>query len=414
MTIDDTPTRIQAQRALEALRNGVPNADAVRALGCMQPEALDRYRSQLDAFAADSSPELPHGPGTLIAGDFGAGKSHTLSYFEQEALDRNFIVSRLVISKETPLHDPAKLFLAAVRDARLPGSRGALLHELATRIDYTTEAAQSFASWAATGQPSGMLGASVFIHERSNDAELKEEIVNWWSGDRLAVARVRAGLKDLGSPKAFDVKAVKQADLAPVRFEFVARFARALGFTGWVILLDEVELMARYSLFQRAKAYAELARWIGGEREHGVPGVTAVAAITDDFDIDVLQGRDDRNKAPARMKAKGDPASVATARLTVAGMKIIGRDAIRLHAPNDDTLALSFLRLRELYRVAYDVDPRADLPADTAVHRAMRSYVRRWISEWDLDRLYPDRLHEAVDEAIDFDYDEDPDLGLSG
>lgn len=40
-----TIDRISAQRALEALRNGVPNGDAVRALGCMQPAALDAFHA---------------------------------------------------------------------------------------------------------------------------------------------------------------------------------------------------------------------------------------------------------------------------------------------------------------------------------------------------------------------------------
>ena len=128
MTVTHLSEEGTAQRALEALRNGVPNGDAVNALGCMQPEALDRFNHQLEALARQDltvpSPVVSPIPGTLIAGDFGAGKSHTLAFFEQEALRRGFVVSKVVVSKETPLHDPSKLFAAAVREARLPDSRG--------------------------------------------------------------------------------------------------------------------------------------------------------------------------------------------------------------------------------------------------------------------------------------------------
>lgn len=414
MSITHLSEQATAQRALEALRNGVPNGDAVNALGCMQPEALDRFNEQLDALAAAELSATTTAsvatPGTLIAGDFGTGKSHTLEFFEQEALRRNFVVSKVVISKETPLHDPSKLFAAAVREARLPDSRGSLLHELAIRLDYRSSAAVPFVDWATRVQPYGMLGATVLIHERSHDSELQERIINWWSGEKLPVAVARGGLRDLGAPKAFDVKAVKLADLAPVRFEFAARLARAVGFAGWVLLLDEVELIGRYSLLQRAKAYAELARWLGLVPGHPVPGTTAVAAITDDFEISVLDSRHDREKAPARLRQKGDDVSLAQAAMAEAAIEAISRQPVRLHRPSDDSLQLSHDRLQELYRTAYGVVPRDHGTLADGAHRAMRNHVRRWINEWDLDRLYPDQAQDALEEALVVDYTEDRDL----
>ena len=40
--------QITAQRSMEALRNGVPNTNAVRALGCTQPRATESFTNQLD------------------------------------------------------------------------------------------------------------------------------------------------------------------------------------------------------------------------------------------------------------------------------------------------------------------------------------------------------------------------------
>ena len=414
MTVTHLSEEGTAQRALEALRNGVPNGDAVNALGCMQPEALDRFNHQLEALARQDltvpSPAFSPVPGTLIAGDFGAGKSHTLAFFEQEALRRGFVVSKVVVSKETPLHDPSKLFAAAVREARLPDSRGSLMHELAIRLDYRKDTAIPFVDWATRVQPYGMLGASVLIHERSHDAELQEQIINWWSGDKLAVKVVRDGLKDLGSPKAFEVRAVRLADLAPVRFEFASRLAQAVGFAGWVLLLDEVELVGRYSLLQRAKAYAELARWLGLVPGQAIPGITAVAAITDDFEISVLDGRHDREKAPERLAQKGDSVSLAQATMAEAAIEAISRHPVRLHRPSDDSLQLSHDRLRDLYQTAYGVAPRTHGSLIDGAHRPMRNHVRRWINEWDLDRLYPDEAQDSLEEELHVDYTEDRDL----
>ena len=42
-------SREDFRRALEALRSGVPNRDAVRVLGCSQQEVVERFRTQLAA-----------------------------------------------------------------------------------------------------------------------------------------------------------------------------------------------------------------------------------------------------------------------------------------------------------------------------------------------------------------------------
>ena len=207
----------------------------------------------------------------MIEGGFGSGKSHTLSYLEQQALENRFVVSRVVISKETPLHDPAKLFLAAVREARLPDGRGSLLHELALRVDYRRPEMAAFLEWVIRQQPFGIVGASVAIHERGNDAELADRVVNFWSGERIGMQEVRSALRSLDLAKAYEVRTVSQSDLAPVRFEFASRLARAVGLRGWVVLLDEVELIARYSLMQRAKSYAALAGWLGAVPDRACP-----------------------------------------------------------------------------------------------------------------------------------------------
>lgn len=407
-------SEITSQRAIEALRNGVPNAYAVRAMGCMQPEVTDRFRVQLDRLEAGAKGGVAHcAGGTLIDGDFGTGKSHTLSFLEHEALRRKFVVSRLVISKETPLHDPAKLYLAALREARVENSRGSLLHELVTGIDYRAEQAKPFYHWATKEQPHPMVAASVFIDERSNDAELKEKVVNWWSGEKFTVGQVRSGLKAIGM-EDYKVSQLNAKVLTPIRFEFAARLARARGYAGWVLLLDEVELIAKFSLLQRARAYAELARWIGAVPGQSIAGITAVAAIADDFGIAVLNadGRGDREKAPQRLEQKGDEASLAQARMASIGIKLIDHNVVRLHAPSDDTLLASHEKIRQLYAKAYGYTPPEDVQVLSGNPRpTMRSHVRRWIAGWDLLRLYgDDSPQEWIEEPLPTrQYDEDPD-----
>ena len=401
--------RVSAQRAIEALRNGVPNADAVRALGCEQPRARMAFQEELQTLEGQPGEAPALVPGMLLAGGFGTGKSHTLAWMEQEALEKNFIVSRVVLSKETPLHAPAKVFEAAVREARLPDGRGSLMHELATRMNYRKQRAQTFMDWVTHEQPYGLVAATVDIHNRLNDPEMAEKMEDFWSGERLAVGEVRAALRELGSAVAFDVKAVRVSDLAPIRFEFASRYARACGFAGWVLLLDEAELIARYSLLQRGRAYAELARWLAPADGFGIPGLGAVAAITDDFGFEMLQERDDRYVVTSRLHAKGDVDSLRPAEKAEVGLDLIDQGSIPIDLPTADSLADAHKRITGLYKAAYDwAPPRKAVRGGGSSSASMRAHVRRWIYEWDLERLYP-----GVEVGIDTNempadsYDED-------
>src|SRR4029077_4849894 len=76
------------RRALEALRAGVPNRDAVAVLGSQQTAVEDRFTQMLAA--TDSRPAGEPVGGMLIGGGFGSGKSHVLEHLTHLALEAGF------------------------------------------------------------------------------------------------------------------------------------------------------------------------------------------------------------------------------------------------------------------------------------------------------------------------------------
>jgi hypothetical protein len=386
----DASAPINYKRALEALRNGVPNRDAVRVLGSNQREVERSFQEQLIGVQAAGC-EGKQVPGLLIAGDFGTGKSHLLEYLEDLALSENFVCSRVVISKETPLFDPAKVYLAAVDGAVVPGRSGQAIQEIALRLHPNTQKYVEFFRWA--NNPSSGLSplfpATLLLHERlNNDPELVDQITSFWSGERLSVSRLRQGMKQIGCAGMFQLKPVKVRELALQRFTFAPRLILGAGYNGWVLLIDEVELIGRYSLVQRGKSYAELARWMGKIEGQAYSGLTAVAAITEDFGLKVLQEKSDRDTVGPRLRSKEGDEFVILAGRAERGMRIIDREAVTLLKPNRSTLDQTYKRLKEIYGVAYGWAP-PDIPTSgPSLTRRMRSYVRRWINEWDLKRLY--------------------------
>ena len=98
----------------------------------------------------------------------------------------------------------------------------------------------------------------------------------------------------------FPLKLVAAAEMTEQLTRFVPLLFRAAGYSGWCILLDELELIGRYTPLQRALAYAWLANWLGLSGSRRVPGIVAVYAITDDFATAVINARRIRPKRRGR------------------------------------------------------------------------------------------------------------------
>jgi hypothetical protein len=402
---------VQARRAIEALRAGVPNRDAVLALGGGQPRIEARFRDLLDR-AADDVARGAQTPGLLVAGDFGTGKSHLLEALEGVALRENFVCSTLSVSKETPLHDPDKLYRAAVNAAVVPGRRGSALTEVAFSLKFDSQGYRDLAAWAA--DPASGLGsrfpASLFVFERSRDEETRDRIIAFWGGDPLDARQLRGWLRDQGEAATYRLERVGKKDLPLQHFRFTSRLISAAGYAGWVLLVDELELIGQYSFKARARAYAELARWAGRLRAERCPGLVTLFAITQDFATVVLRQRNDLERIPGRLRASGLDADATIADHAEVGMRTIERDPLRLVPPDPRHLDALREEIRRLHGLAYGWQPPALDAGERATSTSMRQYVRRWINEWDLLRLYPDYRPAVVSEAFWLDYAEDPDL----
>lgn len=380
------------RRALEALRNGVPNRDAVKVMGCAQAEIEQRFGHNLE-LAHEHLEKDKQVPGMLVTGGFGSGKSHLLEYLQHLALSEGFVCSKVVISKETPLSDAAKVFDAAIESAQVPDVSGQAIQEIAARFKRDSAPYVEFRHWCERRAEaiSPLFIATVLLHERlGGDPETVEKIVGFWSGERLGVARIRRGLKQVGLHALYPVRNLPARELALHRFAFIPRLILGAGYRGWVLLLDELELVGRYSLLQRAKSYAQLARLMGRLKNEQYPGLITVGAITDDFDAAVLDEKGDLVSIRPKLEARDRDDYRAIAARAEAGMRIIRREAVALQPPDERHLHEAYSRLKRIHGEAYGWEPPDVAMAEIATTRRMRSHVRRWITQWDLHRLFPE------------------------
>lgn len=398
-------SRLDATRAVESLRSGVPSVHAVRALGCAQDVIERRFQQKLQTLASDGEPS-----GILAAGGFGSGKSHLLAHLQALALTQRFVVSRVSISKETPLFDMGKLFRSAIECALAPGVTGRAVQEVVLKLNPRSDAYGALQRWA-TGA-SDFFAATLGVYEHAGTSpEMRERIIDFWSGDKLPVAELRGAIKRAGLQSAYaGVRIPKAVNLPHLRFTFAARLFRAAGFAGWVLLLDEVELIGRYSLLQRAKSYAELARWFGLAGKDSVQWVTTVAAITDEFDFAVLNNKQDWTLTTKGLRSKGQDELADRAE---RGMQLIRQDALLLKSPTPDDVQGLYERLALIYELAYGWQTRNVFKRLAAATTPLRTYVRMWITSWDLMRLDASYEPEIESSTVEVGFGEDTDLEVS-
>jgi hypothetical protein len=399
---------LEARIAIEALRAGVPNRAAVRLMGSNDSGIEDAFDKLLSAVWADGV--APRGLG--IAGGFGTGKSHMLAYLSEIARTQNFVVSRVVVSKETPLSDPARLFEDAMRAAVLPKRNddalaGALaaLRAAPERFDALEAAVR-----APDSRIAPVFAAILFLLRRPNvSAETVRRCERFLAGGRMAATVFRQALASAGAPRMFDVKLPPAAELAMQRIRFAGLLFRHAGYAGWCLLLDEVELIGRYTPLARGIAYAWLATWLGLEGTVPFPGVATVYAVTDDFVAAVIEARQDVERLSERLMIKGREQEAAAA---VAAMRHI-EDAVRRHRlplPGTEELARDCARLGQIYSQAYDWQAPALQPGERTASRTMRQYIKAWVMQWDMQRL-GDAGGTIVEETMRSNYEED--AGLS-
>ena len=374
-----TTAPVAARLAIEALRAGVPNSAAIQRLGGPDDRIEQRFHTALDNLVDATA------SGFAVSGGFGTGKSHLLGFLREAALQRNFVVSTVTVSKETPLSIPGVTYAAAMRNAAMHGVNDDAVTLALTKVERTEGAIESLQLWASTPEAaiSPIFSALLHMLDRGLDAELRHAIEAFLADGRPPLPPLRRALKDRRLRSLFDLVPVTPIELVRQRMRFMPQLFCAAGFAGWVVLLDEAELIGRYGPLQRALAYAEIALWLGLDETACIPGVLGVCAITDDFADAVIVAKQDADKLPERLRLRAMPRHAERARSAMRAIQA----AMKLRAPDDADLRRHEHTIRDCYTEAYGWSaPPAEIGARQA-NRTMRHHIRGWITQWDMMRI---------------------------
>ncbi|MGQ9524991.1 MAG: BREX system ATP-binding domain-containing protein [Armatimonadota bacterium] len=369
--------RLQAVSIIESLRSGVPTRLSIREMPELRPELVDTIRGDLDCFSDGQVP-----PGRLIWGEYGQGKSHLLTCVEHLALEKNFAVSLASLSREVSCHDLLHFYRRLAPTIRTPNSNvpGLLGH----LVRLKPSDLRGTPSEDPDRYCNRWLGAvlEVFLSCGADDEDYYS-LYNHLMGYKMPVADVRRIAQSVGLEGLLrGLHPIKRQE-AQAYFGVMADAVCLCGYKGWVILIDEVELVARLPKLSRLSAYRNLQWLLGwaGEMPYPIYVVGACArSLQDAWYGDNGRRVSDREAIPNLARERLGPEAARE-------MEEFFTRAVNDHNPSigpvtRDAVVPLVERLVELHGIAHAWNPPisrswvqdrlSELPEDTK----LRVYIR--------------------------------------
>lgn len=340
-----------ARRIVEALRAGIPSCEVSSVFTEGQANLLQRSGADLTRVAQGESAYL------IARGQYGEGKSHLLSAIENMARAERFVVSNVVLSKETPFNRINKVYQAVAHSVRVPDLPRPGFEDLLLRIGPGTPRADEIAEFAEKHlHPKIWYVFKNYLSE--GDGLKRAQLYDDLAGASMAMQDLRAIHRgNFHEAMRFPRRFLIQQDTQDY-FRFLSFVFRSSGYAGWVILLDEVELLSKLGIGSRAQAYVNLAALLGLNGDlRPLSGVYFVLALASPFVEEALLsgGRHDLARVPEWLadprRSRAGDVSAAT-----AAMQAIAEQSIPLAPMTEQNIDTMLKRLEAFHGSAYGWD----------------------------------------------------------
>jgi hypothetical protein len=270
------------RRVLERLREGLYDPLAVRLLTAHH-EALDaRVNTDLQRLEAGAAVHL------CVCGAYGQGKSHSLTYIREYALQRGYVVSAINLDpREAPLHQFRQVYRALLENLTLPaGTDGTTPRPTLAAAWQSWARAQplpgmdpsmALAALLPTDMPHPFKAILVALAQATVPVPVERRTLQRYRdyrpsvfpttlqrallGEAVPVLRLRPALKYRQVTFYHQQSLALHGDEPYIRMlQALPQLLYRMGYPGWVLLFDEAEAMVQVRTPLRAQSYRILHR----------------------------------------------------------------------------------------------------------------------------------------------------------
>lgn len=344
-------TKNTARDIVDALRNGTVPRAGLHEYAVGLEQHMQAMEEQLERVSTG------RGQVKFVRGEYGAGKTFLTHLLLETALKKGFVVSNVVISKDTPLHKLNEVYHEIVANLSTPREKTTALKGLLDRWTHrieerlmrlegieendphlerrtAEEIEEKLASLAAEHSAFSAVLRAYYLANVRGDYALSQQLVGWLSGEKNISmnAKRAAGIKgEIGQTMVFSFLRV------------LAAMAQQSGRAGLVVVMDEVETITRIPRRDmREQGLQNIREIVDAADEGRLPGCYFVFTGTPSF-------YDDRTGVPAlrplneriQLEDPNDP------------FPNYSQAQVVLRAFNREKLLIVGERVREIYEIAY-------------------------------------------------------------
>lgn len=275
---------VEARHIIEALRSGIPSRAVGQYFSEARPKIMREISDRLDLVC-----EQGKASGMIISGKYGEGKTHLLNTVFNLAHSNNMVVSYLSLSKETPMDKLYLVYQKLIGNTYLPKrQQPGFMHEL-EKISANSPVANEMLLYAAKQLETDKLYYLFRSYLNTEDSDEKFLLQADLEGDFIANAPLKKIYRRIFNQTVkYNVNFTKTKHCQDY-FSFMSHLFTQMGYHGWVLLIDETELMGRLSKKARLNAYRNMAKFLLPER---CPESTfSIFALSASYAEDVIEGK---------------------------------------------------------------------------------------------------------------------------
>lgn len=292
---------IEARHVIEALRSGISS----RAVGQYFSEARPRIMKEISG-RLDMVCDQGKSGGMIISGKYGEGKTHLLNTVYNLAHSNHMVVSYISLSKETPMDKLYLVYQKIIQNTCLPKrQQPGFLFEL-EKMSAGSSVANEMLLYAAKQLETDKLYYLFRSYLNTEDSDEKFLLQADLEGDFIANAPLKKIYRRIfNEPVRYNKNFTKTRHCRDY-FAFMSHLFTQLGYHGWVILIDETELMGRLGKKARLNAYRNMADFLLPDK---CPENTfSMFALSASYVEDVIEGKHEYENLEAVYPEEQEPA----------------------------------------------------------------------------------------------------------
>lgn len=349
---------------LKALHNGnVPCYERAKHIMCGHEEERDKILEELQYIKFKSNNKA-HSGFKMIYGPYGSGKSFLCEVLKEDVLNSNFVVSEVVISKNTQLHNLETVYnkiMAGLRTNEFrefsafriiienwiekikedilnkfnldpdenEGDEEVLIIKLKDELAYELQRANT-----TNGSIINAI-TSFAMALLQGDNNLAQKSITWFAGDDISTETK----KEIGVKGKVDKSNV---------FDFLNTLLyiiRNSGYSGLFVVIDEVETVRKERKDVRYQAYENLRLLIDMVSKDNLPGCYLLFTGTDELIEDEEKGIKEHDALYTRLE-----------QIKLGDIRVLEQPLIRLTRFNTEQLIEVSKKVRNIHSLVYNWD----------------------------------------------------------